>query len=188
MNSRLLTLGLTLLSALLFSSCASMPGLPGADRRPTVTMPAGLDATEQGYLSLITRSLTRAGLRPVTRDEADFQLAFSIVPGPINSDATIKLYHNGQTVARGAGKKGGVMYLLKRGERTNDAVNAALDQFENQLPSAVDQYAPQRHDRQPSAPVRDRDRAPEPRTTGTSDRGYYKPRPSGPYTGDDYGR
>jgi hypothetical protein len=111
---------------------------------PRVSLPTRLNANEQRLLPEVEDTLTNAGYRTTRSQAADYDLRFSVEDGPINADTTITLMQEGDTIARGYARVGGPQIILARQKTVNQSFGQALDQFENQLPTAQRRTEPRR--------------------------------------------
>lgn len=126
------------ISILSLSSCTTMdPGSmapPARPHVPQVTMPLQLDRKEQSLIGEVERVLEGNGLRPTDRGGVEYELAFSVEEGPVNTDVTIDLLQGRSRVARGFGRAGGPLSVFQRQQVLRQAFDKALQQFESQLP------------------------------------------------------
>ena len=124
---------------LLNASCSTMTDLdPGAPppqpHIPQVTMPQPQNAQEQSLIGEVERSLEANGLRPTDRAGVEYQLAFSVLQGPVNTDVSIDLIQGRERVVRAFARAGGALRMFNKQQVLREAFDKALRQFEAQLP------------------------------------------------------
>lgn len=128
----------TCLSLLVFSlvGCVVVPPPSGPEAPPQVDrrvqIPQPRNSYESTHLQQVVNLLRRNGFDPVPY-AASHRLYFTIETGPVNADATIRLYREGRTVVDAFGRDGGPMIIVDRSRVVRNAVDKALVEFEGQL-------------------------------------------------------
>ena len=151
------------------TGCATSNYPDTGSQRPVyrVSMPSRLNANEGRLIGEVEAALERNGLRPTNQGDGDYVLEFTVEDGPVNADATLTLYQRQSQVARGYARVGGPRIILQRQRVIREAFDAALRQFENELPRSG--YGHDGYDRDGYG-----GNLPPPNSDG---RGYYTPGP-----------
>jgi hypothetical protein len=128
----------SLLPVLCLASCAtssldsSLP--PPRPHVPQVTMSVPQNSNEQALIGEVENALERNGLRPTERQGVEYQLAFSVLQGPVNTDVTLDLIQGRERVVHAFARAGGPFSVFKKQQVVRQAFDKALQQFEAQLP------------------------------------------------------
>jgi len=119
-------------------SCAT-PGLdptmpPPRPHVPQVTMSQPQNQNEQALIGEVESTLERNGLRATDRQGVEYQLAFSVLEGPVRTDVSIDLIQGRDRVVHAFARSGGPLSVFKKQQVVREAFDKALQQFEAQLP------------------------------------------------------
>ncbi len=127
-----------LLPVLCLASCATSsvdPAMPPPRPHvPQVTMPLPQNRDEQALIGEVENALERNGLRPTERNGVEYQLVFSVLQGPVNTDVTLDLIQGRERVVHAFARAGGPLSVFKKQQVVRQAFDRALQQFEAQLP------------------------------------------------------
>lgn len=104
------------------------------DRR--VQLPSNLSEEERSFVPRFASLLERRGYEPVYGGGAPYALEFSLDEGPINIDATARLYRHGDTLVDVTERDGGPRILMNRSGVRQTAVQRCLEEFDSQLEDA----------------------------------------------------
>ncbi len=129
---------LALTVAAVLAGCGSTDPDPGPGRRyvPRVAMPTDLDSQEEAFIDDVADVLGDAGYRPTVSRSAEYQLEFSVEPGPVNVDVHIELHRNGDEVVKTFARSGGLTTMFKKQRVIRSAFDKALADFQARLPQA----------------------------------------------------
>jgi hypothetical protein len=123
-------LALTLVGCVVVPPSSGPQAPPQVDRR--VQIPQPQNNYESAHLQQVVNVLRQSGFDPVPYS-ANHRLYFTIETGPVNADATIRLYREGQVVVDAFGRDGGPLIIVDRARVVRNAVDRALAEFDSQL-------------------------------------------------------